>query len=259
MKYLYMLLVGSAAIAQDVALSKPLQQEPLKPITLRELQINSGVKRHESEVKPLMHNKRYGIWMSNIGMKYAFLAVPEKENSYLSAISLPLIKIAFEAEGRQWIFERREYHSLVKIELLHNVDGKPGDTIEGFNQTAIVTNAESDKRFDIKLDGEVALPAEGVFVQLTIIGRCDGEGNLNHDRDFVLYKEKPEDTAERKWMEWCQPNFALVERPKGTLTFYKNQNYKDNAWRTIDEPALHQIKKYPDFNIGFGYTVVTYK
>lgn len=261
MKYIAtLLLAGSAAFAQqaqDIALNSIIEVNT-KPVTLTDVQSNRTGKRVESVVKPRMHQNSNALFMSTIGMNYAFLATPEKENSVLSAISLPLIKIAFEAEGRPGIFEPVAYHTLIKIELLANNNGKPGDKIEGFEQAAVVNNEENNKRFDIKLTNETALPAEGVFVQLTIVGRCDAAGNLSHDRDFVTYTDKEGDGTGKKWMEYCQPNFPLTESPKGTTTFYKNPNL-GTEWRIIQEPALHEIKKYPDFNIGFGYTVVTYK
>lgn len=256
-----LLLLGTAGFAQqhhDIA-QNTVTETTLKPVTLSEVQINRTGKRKENVVKPVTHQNNSAMFMSSIGMEYAFLVIPEKENSTLSAISLPLIKIAFEAEGRPGTFERIEYHTLVKIELLANDNGKPGDKIEGLEQTAIVNNEENNKRFDIKLNNEAALPQEGVFVQLTILGRCDAAGNLNHDRDFIAYNDKDDNGKEKKWMEWCQPNFPLTPAPKGTTTFYKDPNYKQGGWQTINEPALHQVKKYPDFNIGFGYTTFTYK
>lgn len=265
MKYIAtLLLAGSAAFAQqqaDIAQNTTIQPEVnIISVTIQpqQTQVNRTGKRHENVVKPVIHQNSSALFMSNIGMKYAFLATPEKEDALLSGISLPLMKIAFEAEGRPGVFEKVEYHTLMKIELLENNNGKPGNKIEGFEQTAIVTNAENNKRFDIKLNNESALPAQGVFVQLTMLGRCDTAGNLTHDRDFVAYTDKEGDGTEKKWMEWCQPNFPLTPSPKGTTTFYKNPNFSDE-WHTITEPSLHEIKKYPDFNIGFGYTVVTYK
>jgi hypothetical protein len=255
-----LLLLSTAAFAQqaqDLA-QNSATEVTLKPITLQEVQINRTGKRVENVVKPVMHQNNHALFMSAVNMEYAFLAQPEKENSVLSAISLPLIKIAFEAEGRPGTFERIEYHTLVKIELLANDNGKPGDKIEGFEQTAIVNNEENNKRFDIKLNNEVNLPTQGIFVKLTIVGRCDANGNLNHERDFILYKDKDDNGKEKKWMQWCQPNFPLTPAPKGTTTFCKDPNFSDE-WRTITEPSLHEIKKYPDFNIGFGYTTATYK
>ena len=257
-----LLLLGTTAFAQqhtDVAQNTPIEANvsiPAKAIHHAKVQNNPTGKRHENVVKPIAHQNNHALFMSNIGMQYAFLATPEHDNAYLSAIALPLMKAAFEAEGRPGIFEKVAFHTLMKIELLENNNGRPGNKIEGFEQTAIVTNAENNKRFDIILANEAALPKEGIFIQLTIAGRCDAAGNLNHDRDFVLSKDK--DGNEDKWMEYCQPNFPLTPSPKGTTTFYKNPNL-GTGWHTINEPALHEIKKYPDFNIGFGYTTAAYK
>lgn len=255
-----LLLICTTSFAQQTQdiTQNTIPEPTLKPVTLTDVQINRTGKRQKNVVKPVTHQNNHALFMSNIGMEYAFLAMPEKENSVLSAISLPLIKIAFEAEGRPGTFERIEYHTLVTIELLANDNGKPGDKIEGFEQIAVVTNIENNKRFDIKLNSEAALPVKGIFVKLTIVGRCDANGNLNHGRDFILYKDKDDNGKEKKWMQWCQPNFPLTPAPKGTTTFCKDPNFSPE-WQTITQPSLHEIKKYPDFNIGFGYTTATYK
>ncbi len=249
--FIFSCAAAFAQQSQDVALNTTVNTENTVLPAMKKL--HNGL-HQENVVKPI--TKQRELFMSTIGLQIAFLAVPKVENSYLSALSLPLAKIAFEAEGRPGVFEKVEYNTLVKIELLENSKGKPGAAIAGQEQLVIVTNKNANKQFDIKLIKETALPKDGYFVQLTIVGRCDAKGNLTHDRDFIAHKDK--DGNEVKWMEYCQPNFPITVQPRGTLTFYKSPN-KGNEWHTIDGPHLREIKDYPDYNIGFGYTTLTYK
>jgi hypothetical protein len=261
MKYIPVLLfAGITAFAQQPAnYEDTVALTDAKPVQLKEIVINGKhyTKRNEEVTKPVKHQDDHMLFMSNVSMQYAFLITPEKQDSYLSAITLPLMKSAFEAEGRPGVFTQIEFHTLMKIEFLENNNGKPGNKIDNYEQLAIVSNKENAKETTIQLDREAALPQTGFFVQLTMLGRCNEEGTLTNTADYITTKDKT--WNEGKWMNWCQPNFPLTKQPKGTLTFYKNPNFKDESWQTINEPSLHELKKYPDMNIGFGYTIAEYK
>ncbi|MFP9115820.1 hypothetical protein ACLI1A_17905 [Flavobacterium sp. RHBU_3] len=258
MKIFYsLLLAGTAVMAQqnpnDVALAEnPVQQHDMVQ------QVTVAKKRTEHTVKPVMHQDNNRLYMSAINMQYAFLVQPDEDNIYLSTLTLPLMKAAFESEGHPGVFEKVGFNTLVKIELLENQNNVPGSKIEGFEQLAIVTNEADAKEFSIKLDKEIALSHNGAFVQLTIVGKSDAEGVLaKYEPTTETYKDA--NGNDRFYLDYCQPNFPLTSRSKGTLTYVKNPNRKVMEWEAINEPSLHAIKKYPDFNIGFGYTVVSYK
>ncbi len=230
-----------------------------EPIELKEviIMVSKWIKRKEDVTSPKKHQNVHSMFMSSVGLQYAFLVTAEKKDAYLSKIVLPLIKIAFEAEGYPAVFEKVPFYTLMKIEVLENNNGTPGEKLYDFEQYAVVSNTVTDKQFEVLISEEVPVKENGVFLQLTIMGRANADGSLTDELGYIIHKDV--DGSTRKWMKFCQPNFPLVERPKGSLTFIRQSFSQDKAWRTIDEPHLHQIADYPDFNIGFGYTTVTYE
>ena len=246
---------------KTVALQKEMQVVYLipKPIQLNEVVVtqNKKIKRRELLVKPKMHQDTHAMEMSCATAQYAFLIPAEKNESYLTAITLPLIKIAFEAEGYPGVFEKVLFRTLARVEILANNNGLPGEKLNNYEQYAVITNSINDKQFDLKLDEELPMPASGLFVQLTMLGKADENGNLSKELPYTNIDRNGDTTI--KFFKWMQPNFPLVERPKGTLTFVKFPFMENSSWQTINEPALHEQKKYPDFNIGIGYTTVSYQ
>lgn len=229
-------------VAYSETASGPYQGNPLQDVS-------AG--KDSKIIKPVKHQDNDRLYMSNTGIQYAFLVNPQDSYNYLQAITLPLMKAAFEAEGRPGVFDKIDFYTLVKVELLENYDGKPGNKIGGFEQNAVVTNVKDAKECTINLPNAVQLPAKGAFVQLTIIGRCDVDGTVNVSG---THPYKDTDGTEKVWMDYCQPNFPLTARPKGPVTYVKNTNYNKSEWQTINQPALHRLDyNYPDFNIGFGY------
>lgn len=229
-----------------------------QPIQLKEVVVTQTkkIKRKEQIVKPKMHQDTHAMEMSRATAQYAFLIPAEKDETYLTAIALPLIKIAFEAEGYPAVFEKVLFRTLARVEILANNNGLPGEKLNDFEQYAVITNSTNDKRFDLKLNEEILLPPDGLFVQLTMLGKADENGNLSSELPYTVtnVNGKPD-----KFFKWMQPNFSITERPKGTLTFVKFPFIENSQWQTINEPALHEQKKYPDFNIGLGYTTVKYQ
>lgn len=243
-----------------VALQKEVEIVYLapEPIELNEVVVTQAkkIKRKEQIVKPKIHQDNNAIQMSRATAQYAFLVPANKADTYLTAIALPLIKIAFEAEGYPGVFKKVVFRTLVRIEVLANNNGLPGEKLNNYEQYAVITNAVNDKKFDLLLNEELPLPAEGLFVQLTMLGKADENGNLINELPYTNIDRNGKTTA--KFFKWMQPNFPIVVRPKGTLTFVKFAFIENSSWQTINEPALHEYKKYPDFNIGFGYTTVSY-
>lgn len=228
-----------------------------QPIELQEVVVGGKkTKRKETVLKPKKHQNISELYMSSTGLQYAFLVATENKDAYLSKIVLPLIKAAFESEGRPGTFDKVQFHTLVKIDILENNNGMPGEKLYDFEQLATVSNASNDTQFDITLDEEIPIDEKGMFVQLTILGRAHANGSLTGDPGYSNYKDT--DGTIKKWAENCQPNFPLIERPKGPLTFIREPFSKNRKWRTINEPHLHHAKQYPDFNIGFGYTTAIY-
>lgn len=230
-----------------------------KPIQLNEVIVTQAkkIKRREQVVKPKIHQDTHAFEMSRATAQYAFLVPAAKTDTYLTAIALPLFKIAFEAEGYPGVFEKIVFRTLVRVEILTNNNGLPGEKLNDYEQYAVITNSVNDKQFDLKLDQELPLPTNGLFVQFTMLGKADENGNLSKELPYTNIDRNDGTTI--KFFKWMQPNFPLVEQPKGTLTFVKFPFMDNNSWQTINEPALHEYKKYPDFNIGIGYTVVSYQ
>jgi hypothetical protein len=231
-----------------------------EPIELKEviIMVSKWIKRNQDVTSPKKHQDSGALFMSSVGLQYAFLVTAEKKDAYVSTVVLPLIKIAFEAEGNPGVFEKVPFYTLMKIEVLENNNGMPGEKLYEFEQYAVVSNTVKDKQFEILLSEEVPIKENGVFLQLTMMGRANADGSLTGELGYIAYKDANGEM--KKWMKYCQPNFPLVERPKGSLTFIRQSFSEDKAWKTINEPHLHNPgKDYPDFNIGFGYTTVTYE
>lgn len=238
------------------AITDVLALEP-QPIELQEVVVSKKkTKKRENSIKPKVHRDNQALFMSSIGIQYAFLVEAEKKDAYLTKIVLPLFRTAFEAEGRPATFDKVPFRTLLKIEMLKNDGGKPGERIPGYEQVTIVQN-DKDEPFEIQLTEELPVEENGMFICITILGRANTDGSL---RSELGYKTSVNpDGSIQKWPEYCQPNFPLVERPKGVLTFIREPFSKTTLWRVINEPHLHAIKAYPDFNIGFGYTTATYE
>lgn len=247
--------LGYTAIVIEAANLKSEVYLNPKPIELEEVIVTKSktknVKQHV--VKPVIHQRTSELYMSGIGLQYAF-NVPYRE-AYISEIALPLIEIAFESEGRPGVFKKIQFRTLIKIELLENDNGLPGSKLNNFEQFAIIDNTGKDNKSIIILDEYIEIPVNGLFVQFTIVGRADEKGVLINELPYTISKLK--DGTDYKFIKYCQPNFPLVERPKGPLTLVRYSFDDQPKWRTIDEPHLHQVKDYPDFNIGFGYTTVS--
>lgn len=237
------------------AITDVLALEP-QPIELQEVVVSKKkTKMKEKVVKPIKNQNE--LFMSSVGLQYAFLIPYEKQGTHLTKISLPLIKIAFETEDIEFVFQRVPFYTLIKIEILENSKGLPGGKLYDFEQLALVNNLQNDKQFDIALSEELSVDEKGMFIQFTILGRANADGSLQDIPGYITYND--ENGVLKKFPRYCQPNFPLVERPKGPLTYIRQPFAKNNSWRTIDEPHLHAMKKYPNFNIGFGYTTVTYE
>jgi len=225
---------------------------------LNEVHIQSSYKRAiVKEVDPVSHQNNGMLYMSSPELQYAFYIPSVTQRSYVKNLALPLMKAAFEAEGMPGTFDKVTFTTLIKIEFLQSAGGKPGEKISANEQTAIVSNADNSKQFDITLNEQQEVPEGGLFVQLTILGRADVNGKLLQEQPYSTFKD--EGGVEVKMPKYVQPNFPLVEKPKGTATFIRYTYADSAAWHVINEPHLHEIKDYPDFNIGFGYTTVSYK
>jgi hypothetical protein len=228
----------------------------IKPIQLKEVIVSKKkTKKREKAVKSVKHQNE--LFMSSVGLQYAFLISAESPGAYLTKISLPLIKIAFETEDTEFVFQRVPFYTLMKVEVLENNSRQPGDKLYDFEQLVVVNNIDNDKQFDILLSEELPIDERGMFIQFTILGRANADGSLQDNPGYIMYKD--EKGAMKKFARYCQPNFPLSERPKGPLTYIRRPFANDNSWKTINEPHLHAVKKYPNFNIGFGYTVISYE
>lgn len=233
-----------------------LTLEP-QPIELKEVVVSKKKsKKREDVIKPKLHRDNGAMYMSSIGLQYAFLVKSDNKEAYLSKIILPVFKAAFEAEGRPGTFDKVPFRTFVKIEVLENNNGQPGERLFDFGQVAIVDN-NKEEPFGITLTEELPVAENGMFLQITILGRVNPDGSLSNEVGYLTSTDP--DGSIRKWPKYCQPNFPLVVRPKGVLTFIRKPFSNNKSWHAINEPHLHEIKKYPDFNIGFGYTIIAYE
>jgi hypothetical protein len=233
-----------------------------KPIELDEVEIVAAVKKvkkGEEEVKAIGHQNVKYMCRSSIGRQYAFLVKRKEDNSYLSRISLPLMKkdlVIPPLGSKEDPFKKKPYKSVLKIEIVENTDGMPGEMFNDFEQVVVI-DSNAGKLFDITLDREIPVPAEGFFVRLTILGNADENGKLMSEFPYVILTNTNGSKDFRN--KSIQPNFSLVEKPKGVETFVK-WGFRNDCWEQIEKPLLvDPDKKYNGFNIGFGYTLVLYK
>ncbi len=238
------------------ALTDLVLLEP-QPIELQEVVVSKKTtKKREATVKPMLHRDNGALFMSSIGLHYAFMVKSAKKEAYLTKITLPVFKAAFEAEGRPGTFDKISFRTFVKIEVLKNDNGLPGEKLLDFEQVTLVHN-DKDEPLEITLAEELPVAETGMFVQVTILGRANADGSLNSELSYTTSTNP--DGSIQKWPKYCQPNFPLVKIPKGTLTYIREPFSGNSGWRTIQEPHLRTMKEYPDFNIGFGYTTTTYE
>ena len=152
-----------------------------KPIELDEVVVETKkIKKEEEVVKAKKHQNVTYMCRSAIGRQYAFLIKEKQDNSYLKGISLPLMKkdlVIPPIGSKEDPFKKKPYKSVIKIDIIENSNGIPGEKLNEFEQVVIIDN-NADKLFDITLDREIPVPAEGFFVRLTILGNADENGKL---------------------------------------------------------------------------------
>lgn len=159
-------------------------------------------------------------------------------------------------EGKYSPFKKSGYSTLIKVEVLENDKGWPGENLNDFEQVVLV-DSRADKSFEIKLDNEIPLPLEGCFVKLTIIGSADDNGRLISEVPYNFSIAK--DGTRMPVKKQIQPNFPVLEKPKGPETFVRS-SFIDTPWMQIDRPLVfNPDKKYKGFNIGFGYALQIYE
>ena len=217
-------------------------------------------KRIEAVVKPKGHQNEAKMSVSHIGMMYAFLVKPEKANSYLTKIVMPLMEKDFvwNAGKKEDPFKMTAYKALIKVEVLVNNNDAPGDKLNDFEQIVLIDNAKDATAFTFALSDEIAIPKDGLFVKLTILGNADESGNLIPEAPYDLATDK--DGKQRKWSKQMQPHFPLFEAPKGLTTYVADVFGMNTEWEIINRPLIYDpAKTYNGFNIGFGYTTVTYE
>jgi len=217
-------------------------------------------KRIEGVVKPKGHQNEAKMSVSYIGMMYAFLVKPDKANSYLTKIVMPLMEKDFvwDVGKKQDPFKKTAYKALIKVEVLVNNNDTPGDKLNDYKQIVLIDNAKDATEFTFNLSDEVAVPKDGLFVKLTILGNADQSGNLIAETPYDLSIDK--DGKQRKWSKQMQPHFPLFEAPKGLATYVADVFGMNTQWKTIKHALIYDPDKtYNGFNIGFGYTTVVYE
>lgn len=241
------------ANSKDVVYLKP------KPIQLDEVFVNlKKQKRIENVVKPKGHQDETQMTVSAIGSQYAFY-ISGSKNSYLSKIVMPIMKNDFvmSLDRKQSLFKKRDYKSLIKIEVLANADMLPGEKLNDYEQVVLIDNSKDIREFEVVLSEEIAIPENGLFVQLTILGNADEFGKLTTEMPYDIVAKT--DGTQTKAIRQMQPHFPLYEAPKGLIT-YTNSAYSNRPWKKIEHTLVFNPNKtYRGFNIGFGYTTVVYQ
>jgi len=209
--------------------------------------------------KPKSHQNEAKMAVGRVGISYA-IYIPTTPEGFLSNLALPLMKNDFvvNTATKDDVFKERAYKTLVKIEFLDNNDGAPGQKFSDFEQVITVGNA-NPKLCEVALDENVALPENGLFVKLTILGKADDAGIMITEMPYDVVIDRDGKQTHR-WKQ-MQPNFPLYEVSKGQIPAYTTNAFaSDGTWKPVDKPLMFDPDKvYNGFTIGVGYTVISYK
>lgn len=212
--------------------------------------------RKEFVTKPFLHGNMDQMYWSSIGQQVAFYIPQERRKSELKAVVIPLIVKDIHQGITEVSLEDEPYGTMVKFEFMRNDKGLPGEKLYDYTKVFVIYSAELKDKVEVKFEEQLAIPENGMFVMMTVVGKTDTRGKYVSELPYFVADYRNQG---KKTMKIILPNYPLVEAPNGLPTFFRNLFAPSKTWRQIEKPMVFKKdKKYPLYNIGIGYTTVGY-
>lgn len=210
-------------------------------------------KRKEYVVRPSLHDNINEMYWSSIGQQFAFYIPNEKGSGVLKSVTIPLIVKDLYQGMADSSFEEHPYGTMVRFEFMGNSGELPGAKLYDYDKVFVIQSDKVSQKAEVKFEESIALPDEGLFVVMTVIGKTNDKGVYVQELPYgfrEVYGEK------KKFIKIILPNYPLVEAPKGQLTLFRHVFNVSEKWRRIDRPMVYKKgKEYPFYNIGVGYVI----
>ncbi|MFY0483580.1 hypothetical protein ACI6PS_13360 [Flavobacterium sp. PLA-1-15] len=211
-------------------------------------------KRKDFTVKPQLHDNINKMYWSSIGQQYAFYIPNTKKDGILKSITIPLIVKDIHQGMAEDPFETNPYGTMVNIAFMTNANQLPDKKLNDFEKKVVIQSNTIKDQITVNFDQEIEMPDDGLFVTFTIIGKTNKQGNYQPEMPYVI-----QEFDKKKKVKIILPNYALVEAPKGQLTYYRNVFSNITKWERITRPMVYKNEKeYPFLNVGIGYTFSGY-
>lgn len=213
-------------------------------------------KRKEYTVKPHLHDNINKMYWSSIGQQYAFYIPSTKKEGILKSITIPLIVKDIHQGMAETSFETNPYGTMVNIAFMTNVNQLPDKKLNDYEKKVVINSGKVSEKMTVDFEEEIEMPDEGLFVTMTIIGRTNKQGIYEPEMPYAI-QELPD--RKKRVIKIILPNYALVEAPKGQLTYFRNVFSDIEKWERITRPMVYKNEKeYPFLNVGIGYTFSGY-
>ena len=217
---------------------------------------NNKKKRKDFTVKPQLHENINKMYWSSIGQQYAFYIPNTKEDGILKSITIPLIVKDIHQGMAEDSFEINPYGTMVKIEFLSSANNLPEGKLNEYEKKVIIHSGKVSEQITIDFEQEIDIPTEGLFVAMTIIGKTNKQGVYVPEMPYAIRELHDK---KKKIIKIILPNYALVEAPKGQLTYFRNVFSDITKWERITRPMVYKNEKeHPYHNVGIGYTFSGY-
>jgi len=217
---------------------------------------NDANKRKEFVVKPSIHENSNEMYWSSLGQQFAFFIPNDRKNSVLKSVVIPLIvKDLYQGMADQ-SFEDNPYGTMMKIEFMSNVGNQPGKKIYDYDKVFVIHSAKVDGKVEVKFGETIAVPENGFFVVMTVMGKTNEKGEYVPEMPYGIREVNGE---KKKYIKIILPNYPLVADSKKQLTLFRHVFGASNNWSRIERPMVYKKdKKYPLYNIGIGYVISAY-
>lgn len=214
---------------------------------------NEAKKRKEYVVKPRMHENSNEMYWSSLGQQFAFFIPNDRKNSILKSVAIPVIvKDLYQGMADQ-SFEDHPYGTMMKFEFMSNVGNQPGKKVYDYDKIFVIQSAKVEGKVEVQFDETIAVPENGFFVVMTVIGKTNENGEYVPELPFGIREVNGE---KKKYIKIILPNYPLVADSKNQLTLFRHVFGASENWSRIERPMVYKKdKKYPMYNIGIGYTI----
>lgn len=211
--------------------------------------------RKEYVVKPSLHENSNEMYWSSLGQQFAFYVPNDRKNSILKSIVIPVIvKDLYQGMANQ-SFEDHPYGTMMKLEFMSNVANQPGKKVYDYDKVFVIYSAKVNGKVTVEFDETIAVPENGFFALMTVIGKTDEKGEYLPEMPYGIREVNGE---KKKYIKIILPNYPLVPDSKKQLTLFRHVFGASENWSRIERPMVYKKdKKYPLYNIGIGYTILS--